>query len=149
MMVDFRGAVHKSLFSFCNGSFHLHYIPLIDSSHNTSWRPERQLSCENHAQEKLIWLLHIWMSRSIRLTKGIQLITGNAANLQGHYSGQGQMSANWEMADKVILLLRPALKDTVRPWAFQSLMVKFSLNKPGLIKNKCGLGTDFPNYSNQ
>ena len=27
--------------------FHL-YVPLIDSSHNTSWGPERQLSSENH-----------------------------------------------------------------------------------------------------
>lgn len=29
--------------------FSLYYIPLIDSSHDTGWGPERQLSCENDA----------------------------------------------------------------------------------------------------
>lgn len=40
----------------------IEYIPLINSSHDASWGPERQLSCEDDTEKELIWFLHLWMS---------------------------------------------------------------------------------------
>lgn len=39
--------LHRSCINNHLSRFSLYYIPLVDSSHDTSWGPERQLSCEN------------------------------------------------------------------------------------------------------
>ena len=39
--------LHRSSINNHLSRFSLYYIPLVDSSHDTGWGPERQLSCEN------------------------------------------------------------------------------------------------------
>lgn len=70
----------------CFLSKHTSDLPLVDSSHDAGWWPKRQLGTKNNTQEELVWLLYIWVSWSVCLTKGVQLVTGNTADLQQcHY----------------------------------------------------------------